>query len=171
MGEGQAEIRVAQVSDVPDIQRVARGTWAVAYAGMIPEEIRRRLLDAWYSEAALTRALGTPDSTFLVAEATGTVVGFAQYVRQSTEVAELTRIYVLPEHQHEGIGTQLLEVGLAACRQQGVNRLTVLVERENATGHDFYRARGFAEVAERRQEVQGYVLELVECNRPISSVR
>src|SRR3989442_1791545 len=68
----------------------------------------------------------------------------------------------------EGIGTELLEAELAACRQHGANHVTVLVERDNALGHRFYLKRGFAEMREWSQEIEGHVLELVECYRRLS---
>jgi ribosomal protein S18 acetylase RimI-like enzyme len=66
-----------------------------------------------------------------------------------------------------GVGTRLLDAGLAACRRHGVTRLTVAVERDNAAARRFYRSRGFAEVGVRRLAVPGYVLELVECERAV----
>jgi ribosomal protein S18 acetylase RimI-like enzyme len=116
----------------------------------------------------LSRALGEQGSTFLVAEREGRVVGFAQYMRRSSESVELTRIYVLPDRQHSGIGTQLLEAGLAAFAQQGFTRLTVLVERDNILGRRFYEKMGFTERRELSQEIHGYVLKLLECDRPIA---
>jgi hypothetical protein len=44
---------------------------------------------------------------------------------------------------------------------------TVFVERDNAPGRRFYLKRGFAEVHVRSQEIEGHVLDLVECHRPI----
>lgn len=167
MVQRPADIRTAEGHDVPGIERVARASWATTYAGIIPEEIQCRLLDTWYSAAALARALSTRGSTFLVAASAGTIVGFAQYVRRSGATAELTRLYVLPEHQRGGIGTQLLEAGVAACRQQGARHLTVSVERDNAVGRAFYRKRGFAEIGEHTQDVQGYSLCLVTYRRPL----
>jgi ribosomal protein S18 acetylase RimI-like enzyme len=163
----EVAIRAAQVGDLPGIQAVAETAWAVAYRGIIPEEIQRRLLDAWYSAPALTRALGATGSIFLVAEEQHRLVGFAQFARRSAEAAELTRIYVRPDLQHHGIGTRLLEVGLAELARQGVHRLTVQVERDNAAGRRFYRSRGFAEAREFSQEVEGHSLQLVECQRDV----
>jgi ribosomal protein S18 acetylase RimI-like enzyme len=170
MRQGPIAIRPAQVADLPSIEAVARTTWPVAYNGIIPDEVQRRLLDSWYSPAALTRALAAQESMFLVAEWEGSVVGFAQYVRRSVESVELTRIYVLPERQRSGIGTQLLDAGLVALAQEDVRRLTVSVERDNTVGRRFYERMGFAEVREVSQEAQGYLLELVECYRPIRAL-
>jgi ribosomal protein S18 acetylase RimI-like enzyme len=167
MGQGHAVIRRAEVTDLSNIEAVARTTWPVVYAGIIPDEVQRRLLDNWYSPMALARALGAQESVFFVAEWEGSVVGFAQYFLQSTELVELTRIYVLPDRQRSGVGTQLLEAGLAAFAQQGVTRLTVSVERDNVVGRRFYARMGFAEVSEQAQETEGYLLRLVECHRSV----
>jgi ribosomal protein S18 acetylase RimI-like enzyme len=126
------------------------------------------LLDSWYSPLALTRALGAQESVFFVAEWEGRIVGFAQYFLRSTELVELTRIYVLPDGQRSGVGTQLLEAGFAVFAQQGGTRLTVAVERDNAAGRRFYEKMGFAEVKGLTQEVHGYSLELVVYHRPIA---
>jgi ribosomal protein S18 acetylase RimI-like enzyme len=165
MDRRAATIRTAEPADAPDIAGVARRTWPVTYAGIIPDDVQRRLLETWYSPPALTRAIGA--GVFLVAERTGAVVGFVQLVRRSPESAELTRIYVLPEHQRAGVGTELLEAGIAACRTQGLGRVTVFVEQDNPVGRGFYRRRGFTELGARRRDVEGYSLALVECHRTI----
>jgi diamine N-acetyltransferase len=109
MSQERTAIRRAEVTDLPNVETVARTAWPVAYAGIIPDEVQRRLLDDWYSQESLRRALAAQRSTFFVAESRGEVVAFAQYVRRSAESAELTRIYVLPARQRGGIGTRLLD--------------------------------------------------------------
>ena len=145
---------------------IARTTWPVAYAGIIPNEIQRRLLDRWYSADSLRGALVAPGSTFLLAKRSGTVVGFA--VRATAaESVELTRIYVLPEKQRGGIGARLLDAALPEFAAENLRRLTVLVEHDNVSGRRFYEKMGFAEVRELTQDVQGYALKLVEYRRAI----
>src|SRR4029453_18944735 len=102
-----------------------------------------------------------------VAESSGDVIGFAQFVRRSAESAELTRIYVLPDRQRSGIGMRLLEAGLTEFAADGLKRLTVEVERDNGHGRRFYERAGFVEPRELTREVQGFVLALVEYRRPI----
>src|SRR5262245_37914107 len=79
------------MTDLPKVETVARATWRVAYTGIIPDEVQRRLLDGWYSAESLRRALAAPQSSFFVAESNGAVIGFAQFVRRSAESAELAR--------------------------------------------------------------------------------
>jgi ribosomal protein S18 acetylase RimI-like enzyme len=168
MDMGQdAAIRQAEVTDLPSVEAVARATWPITYAGIIPDEVQRRLLDSWYSPSALSRALAAPGSTFLVAEWRGRIIGFAQYIRRSAELVELTRIYVLPDRQRSGIGSQLVKARLAAFAEEGLKHLTVSVERENILGRRFYERMGFAELRALSLEVQGFSLDLVEYRRPI----
>ncbi len=127
MSQEGVTIRRAERSDVPGIADVARQTWTATYAGIIPDEVQRQLLESWYSAPALSRAIASPGA-FLVATQAGRVVGFAQFVWRPPESAELARIYVRPERQHVGVGTMLLDAGFAACRKRGVGRVSVLVE-------------------------------------------
>ena len=167
MSQERALIRRAEMTDLAKVEAIARATWDVAYAGIIPDEVQRRLLDSWYSPESLSRALAVRESSFYVAESNGDVIGFAQFVRRSAESAELTRIYVLPERQRGGIGMRLLEAGLKEFASKSLKRLTVQVERDNSHGRRFYERAGFVEPRELTQDLQGYVLALVEYRRPI----
>ncbi len=166
-GQERTAIRRAEATDFSNIETVARTTWPVAYAGIIPDEIQRRLLDSWYSPESLSLALAAQGSTFLVAEWRRSVIGFAQYMRRSPESVELTRIYVLPDRQRSGIGADLVRAGLAIFAEEGLRRLTVSVERENILGRRFYERMAFGEPRELTQEMQGYSLKLVEYRRSI----
>ena len=167
MSPERAIIRRAQVTDLSKVETVARATWPVAYAGIIPEDVQRLLLDRWYSPESLRRALAAQGSRFFVAEWSGEVIGFAQFVRRSAESGELTRIYVVPDRQRSGIGMQLLDAGLMELAGEGFKHLTVEVERDNGHGRRFYERAGFAALRELTRDVQGYVLALVEYGRPI----
>jgi len=167
MNQERVVTRRAEVADLSKVESVARATWPVAYAGIIPAAIQRRLLDRWYSRESLSDAIATQGSSFFVAEAGGDVIGFAQFVRRSAESVELTRIYVLPDRQRSGIGQRLLDAGLTEFAAEGLTNLTVEVERDNVQGRRFYERAGFAGPREVARDVQGFVLTLVEYRRPI----
>jgi ribosomal protein S18 acetylase RimI-like enzyme len=167
MSQERPVIRRAEVADLSKVETVARATWPVAYAGIIPDEVQRRLLDSWYSPESLSRALAAQGSSFFVAESSGDVIGFAQFVRRSGESVELTRIYVLPDKQRSGVGMRLLDAGLTEFAGEGLKHLTVEVERDNGNGRRFYERSGFAEPRQLTRDVQGYVLALVEYRHPI----
>jgi len=167
MGEDRVIVGRVETRDLPKVEAVARATWPAAYAGIIPDESQRGLLDSWYSPESLRRALALEGSSVFVAESAGGVIGFAQYVRRSAASVELTRIYVLPERQRDGIGIRLLNAGLAELAKAGREHLTVAVKSGNANGRRFYEKAGFGEPREFTHQVPGYVLALVEYRRPI----
>jgi ribosomal protein S18 acetylase RimI-like enzyme len=168
MNQARVVIRRAEAKDLSKVEAVARATWAVVYAGIIPDDVQRRVLDNWYSPESLGRAREAPQSSFFVAESGGEVIGFAQFVRRSAESAELTRIYVLPDRQRSGSGTHLLDTGLMELAGEGLQHLTVEVERDNGVGRRFYERSGFVATRELTREVEGYALALIEYRRPLT---
>lgn len=96
----------------------------------------------------------------LVSEADGKIVGFANYsfVREGG-VAYLMTVYLAPEYQGKGIGTALLEEGMNHLK--GVKKIFVEVEKENRTGKNFYKAKGFEDVAEYDEDFEGHILKTV----------
>lgn len=81
----------------------------------------------------------------LVAQVDGEIVGHILFSRLEAEVngrplkvASLAPMAVTPEFQGRGIGTALVERGLALCRERGISAVVVL-------GHpDYYPRFGFS---------------------------
>lgn len=81
----------------------------------------------------------------LVAEINGHIVGHILFsdlpIVTSTGTVpalSLAPMAVLPEHQHQGIGSELVRRGLEACREQGHRIVVVLGDSQ------FYRRFGFS---------------------------
>lgn len=159
------EIILATPQDVPSIQGIARTTWSATYTGLIPDDVQRNLLESWYSGEGLERTLRSDTSTFLIAKAGKTSVGFADVVQVSAGVAVLARLYVLPEHQNQKVGSRLLDAAIAKLESAGIEKLQVEVERDNVTARRFYGLRGFIEMSESTIALPGYQLPVVLCER------
>lgn len=82
--------------------------------------------------ARAQRVLTAPGVTTVVAVTEGAVVGFAQLLSDGEIQAYLATLVVLPEHRGRGIGTGLIEAGLARA---GGRRVDLLTE----TADDFYQ--------------------------------
>ncbi len=91
-------------------------------------------------EAALAVLLA-----FVAGEPAGFLCGLlkrsACYSRPSAEVTEL---YVCPGCRRQGVARQLLEAFLDACRQEGVEAVTVLTGEDNAPAQALYQKMGFS---------------------------
>jgi ribosomal protein S18 acetylase RimI-like enzyme len=140
------EIREALPEDFGSVREVARQGWAFAYDGIIPSEAQREFLTQAYSAASLQERLGR--GAFLVAvlnDDDGVVDGFADF-RPLGSGVELAALYVLPGAHGRGVGSRLLEEGLARFPFAGDCVLRVV--RENEGARRFYEARGFRAAGE-----------------------
>jgi diamine N-acetyltransferase len=158
----QVEVRLAVNQDAVGIINIARITWIDTYAGIILPENQERLLGKWYTPIANESTLLQGESWFYVAVIRGQIIGFAQFISRSNTWGELTRIYVLPEYQRQGIGHCFLKAGLASLIKEGVEEVFVEVEKDNAKGIDFNEREGFHPTRELSFELPGQSLKLIE---------
>jgi len=105
--------------------------------------------------------LAAGDSTVLLAEADGEVIGFAQLYPSFTSVG-MTRIWVLndlfvaPAHRGIGAGRTLLEAAAAFGCESGARRLTLSTQVTNTPAQAAYEAGGWV----RDHEYYVYNLQL-----------
>jgi len=113
----------------------------------------RRILGQSLGEETLRTELSdNPFTHYFVMEdeVTQTFLGHVG-VWVDAPLAQIINVYVIPEHQHAGLGTFLMEFVLAFLRDRGCNTLTLEVRPTNAAGLSFYRKFGFTKVAVRKQ--------------------
>ncbi|MGG1631095.1 GNAT family N-acetyltransferase [Rossellomorea sp. NRS-1567] len=150
-------IRKMEKKDINQVQEVARTSWNTTYEGIIPLKIQESFLASAYSDEMMLKRLEV--SSLYVAEKNGKVVGFANFspVKEEGEV-ELGAIYLYKEYQGEGIGTALLQEGIKELN--GARSVYISVEKENETGTNFYRAKGFTVVSEFDDDLEGHITKM-----------
>ena len=161
--------------DVRGALRVNRAAWRAAYADIVSDEVLARLaeaptaddVDRWYVQLADVGA----DGRVLVADRGSSdapdVVGYA-YVRwgDGTKAfvgegeAGLKELYVAPDYWREGVGSALLERGVAAV-PEGTAPLKLETLSENRRGRAFYEAKGFERVGSSSFELLGHAYPTV----------
>ncbi len=150
-------IRKMEKKDINQVQKVARRSWNTTYEGIIPLEIQESFLTSAYSDEMMLKRLEV--SSLYVAEKNGKIVGFANFspVKEEGEV-ELGAIYLYKEYQGEGIGTALLQEGIKELN--GARSVYISVEKENETGTNFYRAKGFTVISEFDDDLEGHITKM-----------
>jgi GNAT superfamily N-acetyltransferase len=83
---------------------------------------------------------------FLVAYRDGQAVGCGAVRRNDHQVAEIKRMYVVPEARGRGIARQVLVALEAEARQLGVNRLVLETGLRQVEALALYRRAGFVEI-------------------------
>ncbi len=90
-----------------------------------------------------------PGSRFLVAVASGEVVGTAGILRLSDRDCELRRLYVLAEHRRKGIASAFMGRLLPFVRDQGYRRILLEIRPEMEHDVRHYLRFGFVPLAEK----------------------
>ena len=165
-------IRPAAVGDEQAIRTVAAETWADTYAHTVRPTNQERVIRQSYGAASLRRTFSRIGKNlwFWVCQdsRTHTIVGFAEVVlwAGSYAAAELTRIYILPAYQHQGIGAALLDHTLDTLtslkNELRPPRLVLSVEAHNTPALNFYESRGFRLTKEFIIPLTGQMLEMKE---------
>ena len=129
--------REANADDAAAVRVVAEAAWRDTYAGLLAGSTIEAFLERAYAVDRIVRRIAA--DTFLVAEADGSVVAFADAILEADRV-NLAAIYALPERRGQGAGTLLL----SALRARFPGRpIAADVLVGNGTGEPFYEHRGF----------------------------
>ena len=129
------EIRPAQARDIDGLVIVEQQCFNVYYYAFYT--LDRRDFEFYLQDG---------DSLFLVAvreaQVVGDVLGPVDTWRDPPS-AHIDSIAVLPGHQHEGVGTRLLQSFFGEARRRGCTRVTLEVSTVNAAGLAFFARHGF----------------------------
>jgi len=148
-------IRRATVRDVQELAKVNLDSWTEAYRHLLPaSEIDsltpETLAESWHQH--LTNPL--PRSETWVVAQSDTVLAYSRFYPSidsdddSTKVATIGSIYVLPERWREGLGGSLISVVLEAIRDYGFTEATLHVLVANQRAREFYERDGWVLDAE-----------------------
>ena len=153
-----------RVDDARALIRINAMAWRVAYTEILPDEALARVETDPSTERvqqAYERLRENRDGILVTEDAKGIVRGFC-YFRWNEETkpfvgedeADLKEIYVEPNYWGDGIGTTLLERGLALL-PESVERVRLEMLDGNEIGHQLYVSRGFDRTGESEFEIAG----------------
>jgi ribosomal protein S18 acetylase RimI-like enzyme len=141
--------RAGTIEDTAAIQKVLFNTWVASYADFIPMKDIQWYFNNYYSDVNFARINDDPLTWNFVAEVKEFVVGYARgKINAEQNRFYLESLYVLPEFQGKGIGTDLLKIveEKALANQHGTIWLGVMVQ--NLPSLEWYRKLGFQDTEE-----------------------
>jgi len=156
--EGVTEIRIrdAALDDVATMARIRAAASAVAYRGIVPDEILDQPEDVFIERVRPFFVSPTTDSVRLVADDRGDRVGFliAGPERDGDAIyrAEVYLIYVDPDAQGRGVGRSLIRAAARGLLARGIRSMLLWTMRENTSGRGFYDRLGGTVLRERWSE-------------------
>ncbi|MBF0753068.1 GNAT family N-acetyltransferase [Jeotgalicoccus nanhaiensis] len=151
-------IREMLIEDTKQVQDVAKKSWNATYEGIIPNNIQENFLKGAYNDEMMQKSLS--HSLLLVAEAENKIVGFVNFSPVNEQgQTELSAIYLYPKYQGHGIGSALLDKGIAMLGN--LKEVHLNVEKDNTIGTNFYKAKGFKIVDEYDDNFDDHILKTV----------
>lgn len=137
-------IRPWTISDLEAVQHVLWETWLDAYSSFIPRNDLETYFEDHYNLDALTKLMATEGIDGLLAQVNNEVVGFVRttYDRAKNRFT-VTSLYVLPQHQGEGLGQQLLENAEKIAARYGADSVWLGVMEQNTRALEWYQRIGF----------------------------
>lgn len=108
---------------------------------MAPENIAA-FVDANLTAAHFAAYLEDPRRAILTATQDDRIIGYAMLIRDD-DTAELSKIYVAPEHHGTGVASALMDLALTTADEWHVDRLWLGVNQANERAQRFYAKSGF----------------------------
>ncbi|MEE2750180.1 MAG: GNAT family N-acetyltransferase [Myxococcota bacterium] len=135
-------IRLARPEDSLEIADVHVRSWQKVYRGIMPDPFLDNLSAVKRGER--WKQLLSQEHQIHVACINGVVVGFSstRNNQEDSDTAELSAIYIHPEHWGKGLGKALFKSSCEALRALGVERLMLWVATDNSQARNFYSYLG-----------------------------
>lgn len=153
MQQKQITIRQAGVEDNQLISTLGRQTFFDSFAADNPPKEMAAYLERAFSATIQAAELSGPSSCFLIAEAGGVPVGYAQLKEASApscisaqKPIRLVRLYACQRYIGSGVGAALMTACIAQAHQQQCDGIWLGVWGKNARAIRFYRKWKFSEM-------------------------
>ena len=149
-------IRKANKEDYLDIANIHFTSWNLAYSSLLPKSYIAQENDLSYKMKMWKEVMAHPNASICIAYDSrdgnnDTNLGFIACFNKGNNY-EITALYVLPEYQRLGIGSQLMHVALNNIHDIN-SSLSLWVLRDNVSAVSFYKKHGFVNSKEINEEL------------------
>ena len=158
------KIRRAEASDSETMAEIHRSSWLAAYSGLLPPEA---IAEVNANRSALWASIlreDPPRASYFLAELDGVPAGMIVFGVPREEnpehTAEIHSLYLLPEYQHRGIGSELIAFAIRELKRQRFSSVYLWVLAENRNAIACYEKNGFHPDGSRKEVIGKVVVEL-----------
>ena len=113
-------------------------------------KIERLAYDSPWSQAKFTDSLNNPKTLAYLLTIDEQVLGYF-VATHSSDSADLLNICIHPEHQHQGLGTQLFDYLTQQLQTLNLNTIFIEVRASNESTLSFYQKLGFKVIDSRKK--------------------
>lgn len=102
--------------------------------------------DGAYSHRMIKLMLHIPESFTLVLSLDSRIAGYATAIREDNESVDIESIAIIPEMQHGGYGSLLIEAIELEALKRGYHKIILEVREKNINAIEFYKKHKYSEV-------------------------
>ena len=134
--------RPAETGDIPLLRDLASEIWRASYAGLLAPGQIEYMLGWMYAAQKIAQELAD-GVLWEVAILDAVPAGYLALSSQPDGVAELHKLYLLPELQGQGHGQAMLAQACALATERGAHSLRLRVNKGNTRALRAYERAGF----------------------------
>lgn len=140
------DFRAAHTTDIPVIHEMAEVVFRETYRSILSPAQLDYMMEWMYAPHNLEDQICRQGHNYYIATENGHPAGYVSFNREGDAedgkcTYHLQKIYVMPQYQGQGLGSQLFDLAVARIRQLGGERVELNVNRENPA-LQFYLHKG-----------------------------
>ncbi|MBN1437127.1 MAG: GNAT family N-acetyltransferase [Sedimentisphaerales bacterium] len=156
----QIILRVKDAEDIAVVAALAEEIWNQHFIGIISQGQVDYMLGKFQSVGAIEEQIAAGYEYYLVRVDDEPVGYFALVPQVEEDQAMLSKIYVKAQQRGSGLGKAMMEFVEGRCKELGIDRLWLTVNRHNTETIGFYEHLGFSKSGELLQDIgNGYVMD------------
>ncbi|MDW3646540.1 MAG: GNAT family N-acetyltransferase [Bacteroidia bacterium] len=155
-----------------DLQSICKEVYSINFGNHWKEGGLEIYLHEQFGDARMANDLADPDVLYFFIEEEGENIGFAKAKLNvelegyaSSGMAELEKIYILPQHKGKGIGRTAMTQIMDICKSRSMEHLFLCVIDTNFAAQAFYEKLGFYFHSKIRLDAPNFKEELRGLNR------
>lgn len=151
--------KVENIEDIKVISAIGEKIWREYYTPIIGIEQVEYMLDKFQSVNAITNQINNEGYEYYLLSYEEHNAGYIGIKVNDVDLF-LSKLYVDKEYRKKGIANDTIEFLSAICKEKGLNRIWLTVNKYNESSIAAYKKLGFEKVDEQVADIgSGYVMD------------
>ena len=146
LGNAAEFVRVETPEQIALVAEIAEPIWYATYEPIIGADAVAYMIDKFQSVPAINRQLETEGYVYYLIYANGEAAGFIGLVPRKEGRMFLSKLYIRPEFRGRGIVRKAFSHIAALCKEVGLDKIYLTVNKQNTHAIEVYKHHGFYEI-------------------------
>ncbi|MGB5158566.1 GNAT family N-acetyltransferase [Desulfobacterium sp. N47] len=141
------------------IESLAKEIWIEHFTPIVGKPQVEYMLDKFQSKKAISEQIDNAGYLYYIIEDGDEKIGYFAFVPQGRELF-LSKIYVKSSGRKKGHGKKATQFIVSFCKENGLDNISLTVNKNNTTSIKFYEKMGFKNTGSLMQDIgNGFVMD------------